>query len=523
MHILRFSFFSLSTLLLAVLIEGCGGSTTSTTGPTGPTLTTPTVSVAPGANSVAQGQTFSVAITVSGNGATPTGNVAVTSGNYASFESTLSSGKASIQVPAALLAASSDTLTVYYTPDLASSDTYNSASGTAMVTITAGSAAPTVTTSYVTYPTAGAPFQALVDSAGTVFVGIPSGVQVFTPGAGGFTSTCVNSLGTTLLNEGASASNLSLLPNGTDLAVGIGSAGADFFNLAALNTCSATGFVVSQGSVASDQGTLEIDVTPDGKYAFVSNEYGVAAGAVSEGNIGVVQLEYDANGNVTTGTTLLGQISTGGTAIAGMTLSPDGSRLYVTSEIATSASDASGGSNPILSESNCVQATGSSPQLNGTLTVINVAKAETSPNSAAILATVDAGCSPVRMAESADQSTLWVAARGDNRVLAFSTGMLEFNPGNALLGYASTGGTAPVGIRLFNNDRLLAVANSNRFNTGTANSTVLFAVVPASATVLQTTQTGLFPREIWVASDDATLYLTNYDSDTLEVISTTVH
>jgi DNA-binding beta-propeller fold protein YncE len=468
------------------------------------------------------GQSLSVAISLSGSGATPTGTVAVTSGNYASFVTTLSSGKATIQVPAALLAAGSDALSVYYTPDLASSDTYSSASGTATVTVTNGPAAPSVTTSYVTYPTAGAPFQAITDSAGTVFVGIPSGVQVFMPGVGGLTPTCTNTLSSTLLSEGASGSNLSLLPNGTDLAEGIGSAGAIFFNLSALNSCSATGYVVSQGSVASDQGTMEVDVTPDGKYAFVSNEYGVASGATTEGNIGVVQLVYDANGNVTTGTTLLGQISTGGTAIAGMTLSPDGTRLYVTSEIATSASDASGGSNPILSESNCVQAAGSSPQLNGTLTVINVAKAESSPGSSAILATVDAGCSPVRMAESADESTLWVAARGDNRVLAFSTGMLEFNPGNALLGYANTGGTAPVGIRLFDNDRLLAVANSNRFNTGTANSTVLFAGVPASASLLQTTQTGLFPREIWVGPDDATLYLTNYDSDTLEVISTTV-
>jgi DNA-binding beta-propeller fold protein YncE len=255
----------------------------------------------------------------------------------------------------------------------------------------------------------------------------------------------------------------------------------------------------------------------------VSNEYGVASGVSSEGNIGVVQLVYDTNGNVTTGTTLLGQISTGGDAIAGMTLSPDGTRLYVTSEIATSASNAVG-TNPVLSESDCVQAAGSNPQSNGTLTVISVAKAETSPGSSAILATVNAGCSPVRMAESADGSTLWVAARGDNRVLAFSTGMLEFNPGNALVSYASTGGTAPVGIRLFDNDQLLAVANSNRFGTGAAaNATILSVAVPASASVLQTVQTGLFPREIWLGSDDATLYLTNYSSDTLQVISTTVN
>ena len=73
----------------------------------------------------------------------------------------------------------------------------------------------------------------------------------------------------------------------------------------------------------------------------------------------------------------------------------------------------------------------------------------------------------MRAVETADGSTLWVSARGDNRVLAFSTGMLETNPGNALLGYADTGGTAPVGLRLFDSGKLLAVANSNRFGTGT--------------------------------------------------------
>jgi len=84
-----------------------------------------------------------------------------------------------------------------------------------------------------------------------------------------------------------------------------------------------------------------------------------------------------------------------------------------------------------------------------------VAKAETNPSSAAIISTVNADCSPVRAVETADGSTLWVSARGDNRVLAFSTGMVETNPGNALLGYADTGGTAPVGLRLFDSGKLL--------------------------------------------------------------------
>jgi DNA-binding beta-propeller fold protein YncE len=100
--------------------------------------------------------------------------------------------------------------------------------------------------------------------------------------------------------------------------------------------------------------------------------------------------------------------------------------------------------------------------------------------------------------------------------------MLEANPGNALLGYADTGGTAPVGLRLFDSGKLLAVANSNRFGTGTENATVLSVAVPATASVVQTIPTGLFPRAIAVGGDDRTLYLTNYNSGSFQVISTTV-
>ena len=270
--------------LLAAPFAGCGGSSPVGSSPPPPSLATPTVTVTPGASSVTTAQALSVAVAVSGNGATPSGTVALSSGSYASFAASLSSGSAQVTVPAGLLAAGSDTLTASYTPDGASSGTYKSASGAASVAVTALTATPTVTTSSITYPTVSAPFQAVVTGAGTVFVSVSgAGIQVFSPGAGGLTSTCVNPLPSALLGEGAAVANLSLLPNGTDLAAGIGSAGAIFFNLAALDTCTAAGYVVSQGSVASDQGTLEVAVTPDGKYAFVSNEYGVAAGAATEG------------------------------------------------------------------------------------------------------------------------------------------------------------------------------------------------------------------------------------------------
>jgi DNA-binding beta-propeller fold protein YncE len=504
------------------ILQGCGSSSSSSTGTTTtiPTLQTPTVTVTPAASSATTAQSVPVAIAVSGSAGTiPAGSVKLTSGSYGSFSSTLSNGAATIVIPAGLLVAGGDTLMATYTPSSASSPVYNSGSGTASISISATAGTITVAASAVTYPTNGAPFQAIVSPSGTVFVGVSNGVQVFTPSGGGLTSSCTNALSSTLLSEGGSVSELSYLPNGTDIAAGISSPGAIFYNAAALQSCTATGYVTSQGSIASDQGSQAVAVTPDGKYAFVSNEYGVASGATTEGNIGVVSLQYDSNGNVNGGT-LLGQISTGGQAIAGMLLSPDGTRLYVTSEIAGSASQGAGSSNPVLARTGCVQQSGGATNINGILTVINVASAETSPGTGAILATVDAGCSPVRMAETANGAILWVAVRGDNRVLAFSTGMLELTPGNALLGYAATGGTAPVGIALLDGDNLLSVANSNRFNTGTANATILDVAYPPAATVVQTISTGLFPREITTGPDNATLYLTNYDSDTLEVIST---
>jgi len=382
----------------------------------------------------------------------------------------------------------------------------------------------------VSYPTLGSPYQALPSSSGAVFVsvtadgsaGSETGVQVFTPATGGvLQSSCVNQLPTSLVAENASMGNLDFTPNAVDIGGGIGAPGAIFYNVAALQSCTATGFVASQGPIASNEDSLEALVTPDEKYAFVINQDGLAPGATLEGNVGVVQLQLDGNGNVTGGM-LLGQIATGGAAIAGIALSPDGTQLYLTTGVAGAKTAAAGGSNPILARTGCVDYDTGGTSINGLLTVINVATAENNPGPGAIVATVDAGCNPVRIVESADESVLWLTARGDNRVLAFSPSALESNPNNALLGYVGTGGTAPVGLRLFHDDELLAVVNSNRFHTGTANATILYVANPATASVIQTIPTGLFPREITVGSDDATLYLTNSDSDTLQLITTTV-
>ena len=516
--------------LAFVMTAGCGSGTTSTgiipTPILGPVTPTVTVNFSP-SGTITTAQSLTVTIGVTSTSGTPSGTVVLSSGSYGSFPVALSSGQAVVTIPAGLLAIGTDALNASFTPS--NSATYNSASGSTNVTVGASTvAAPVVTATTMTYSTAGYgyPFRALPLSSGNVLVSVSattSGMLVFAPTAGGgYQLSCFNYVRPAFVQDGASNFGMNLLPNGLGLAATLGVDGAIFYNLASLQTCTSTGIQVSQGPVSADEGSFDVVVSPDGKYAFVANEYGVAAGSTAQGNIGVMALQYDLNGLVSTAT-LLGQISTGGQTIAGVAISPDGTRLYATSEVEGSFTTAAGGNSSILTRTGCYQQAGGGTQANGLLTVIDAAKAEANPGSSAIISTVNAGCSPVRVLETSDSSTLWVAARGDNRVLAFSTGMLEFNAGNALLGYADTGGTAPVGLRLFDKQKLLAVANSNRFGTGVANATILSVGVPASASVVQTLPTGLFPREITVGSDDSTLYLTNYNSQTFQVMSTTVH
>jgi N-acetylneuraminic acid mutarotase len=116
---------------------------------TSPALITPTVTVTPSPSSVTTAQALSVTVALSGGNGnpTPTGSVTLTSGAYNSGAVTLSSGSATINIPAGSLAVNTDTLTVTYTPDSSSSTTYNSATGSNTVTVTAATVQVTIGTS----------------------------------------------------------------------------------------------------------------------------------------------------------------------------------------------------------------------------------------------------------------------------------------------------------------------------------------------------------------------------------------
>jgi DNA-binding beta-propeller fold protein YncE len=312
------------------------------------------------------------------------------------------------------------------------------------------------------------------------------------------------------------ANGLALLKDEKTLVIGVGDAGVAFLNVKDAIRGTAKPYFASQGDGA---GTFDVVASSDGKVVFSSNEYGALNG--QRGSVGVIAVNADVLGRVTHPQTLR-RISVGD-VVPSLTLSPDGSRLYVATELVPSKEPPliAGASNPALTKNDCVQKKGTPPRSNGFITVIDTQRA-VELDSNAILSRVAAGCSPVRLVETADSSTLFVSARGDDAILSFSPHLLELDPEHALLRVLPSGGTAPVGMRLFAQDRMLAVANSNRFADSDGTVAVLDVSSPVDHAPLKTWTAGAFPRNIGISRDGKTLYLTNYTSRSLQVVHTVV-
>jgi DNA-binding beta-propeller fold protein YncE len=359
---------------------------------------------------------------------------------------------------------------------------------------------------FVSVTNVGAPNFTVPDAAAGSHKGVVSGIQVFRVANNKLTPYGFIRTG----SEGANG--LVLLRGGKTLVVGIGDEGIAFLNVRDVLNGNATPTVISQGEKA---GTFDIVATPDGRYIFAANEYGVIDG--QRGSVGVIATDIDEQGLVHDPKPLR-QIPVGDVAPS-LTLSHDGQRVYVATELVPSnqAVAIAGEMNPILTRSDCVQKKGTPARGNGFISVINVGLAtETSPTRNPILARVAAGCSPVRLAESADGASLFVTARGDNAVLQYNAAILATDSEHSFLRANPSGGDAPVGLRLFDHDRLIAVANSNRFADTPGNLAILTATnTPA---VLERLPAGLFPRNISDSTSDGELLLTNYTSRTLSLI-----
>lgn len=167
-----------------------------------PPQTAPTVTLAPSATTITTAQPLTVAVTVSGGSgkATPTGSVTLSGGGFTSVAVALSSGIATINIPAGSLGVGVDPLAVTYTPDSASSTIYNGATGAASIavttvvksasTISATPASTTITneqTDTVSITVAGVSGQPTPTGAVTLMSGSYSAQQTLANGAASFT------------------------------------------------------------------------------------------------------------------------------------------------------------------------------------------------------------------------------------------------------------------------------------------------------------------------------------------------
>jgi DNA-binding beta-propeller fold protein YncE len=339
---------------------------------------------------------------------------------------------------------------------------------------------------------------------------VESGIEVFRVDGAKLKRVAYQPLGN------AAAQGIVLIPNTGLLAVGLSNAGIAFLPLNATLEGKATPRAITQGNRS---GSSYLAVTPSGDTLFVANEY------LNGGSVGVIALRRDTQGEITPVTTA--QLRTQ-FATPGITLSPDGTRLYAVDETLPKnwPERLPGHDIPELQHEGCAQGIGIPAIQNGGLFVIDTAKAAALPadftpeqEREATRQLMNAGCSPVREAVSSDGHTVYIAARGDNKVLAFAAVALEHDPAHAFLRAIPSGGEAPVGLALFDHDRKLLVANSNRFTNGPGNAAVVDFADPAKPTIVQTIKTGKFPRNITASSDGHRLLLTIFLDDELMLLT----
>lgn len=106
---------------------------------------------------------------------------------------------------------------------------------------------------------------------------------------------------------------------------------------------------------------------------------------------------------------------------------------------------------------------------------------------------------------------------------AFDAEALRADPDQAYLYTVDSGGDAPVGIAVFDQDRHIAVTNSNRFDPtqGTANIAIFDVSDRSTAKLVKILDSGLFPRDIYVHPDQSSFFVANWESKTFQEITLT--
>ena len=275
---------------------------------------------------------------------------------------------------------------------------------------------------------------------------------------------------------------------------------------------------VSDGAKA---GSICVNVTDDDKTLFVSDEF---TRTISVMNLDVIRsLGYDSAANFKrlssqegASQAIVGKIPVGGSPVA-LTFSSDQRLLYTTSEVAP----------PDLKWPRVIKQEnpprGQTPRMQpeGAVIVVDVAKAKTDAKNS-VVSHIPAGGSPVRLALAPAGDRLFVAARNSNAVLVFDTTKFITDPAHAKVATIAVG-KSPVPIVLIENGKMAIVGNSNRYGPDAAKASTLSVLDTAkigtmNSPVIASIPAGAYPRNFCLSPDGRTLFLTNFVSDSLQVM-----
>jgi len=282
-----------------------------------------------------------------------------------------------------------------------------------------------------------------------------------------------------------------------------------FYDIGRLTSGAADPLLGTLRSVGEPSGFFSVGITADDRLLFATNH--------NDTLITIVDLAATRRSAFNT-VVVIGRIPVG-YGPAGLAFSSDQRYLYTTSQIALP-----GWGWPNACKAPGVPASAAPNHRRGAIHVIDVARAVADPPHS-VVATVAAGCDPVRVVTSAMDNRAYVTARSDNVLLAFDTGKLISDSAHALIGTVTTH-TGPVGIALLDGGRRVVVTNSPRF-AGSSTDTAMVTIVDAdaigtgrNATVISVSPIA-GPLELTPTRDGRTLLLTGFESQRLVFLNLT--
>lgn len=251
-------------------------------------------------------------------------------------------------------------------------------------------------------------------------------------------------------------------------------------------------------SDGKDAGYMEVAISYDRGTLFASEE--------QLQRIGVFDLTlakahaFHASGTV-------GHIPTG-VAPVGLSLSPDGNALYAVSEVSPPALKM-----PSICKAEDGKSANTHPQ--GLLLRIDPAKAISDPLKS-IVDAVPAGCNPVRVVVSPDDSHVWVTARGDDALIRFATEDLQAGNKNIQVDRLPVG-PSPIGLTMGSTTGQVWVAISNRFHK-TGDTGIVGVPADGASGQLNKVQLKGYPREVAFLHDTDLLVVTLYAEKQLALV-----